>query len=290
SWSSPYYAFFEKRPRIDDSLPGKRCYVFTCLMKGKGCKTSEKRRYLQTGDSSSTSGLKKHAISCWGQEAVDNLVAAQLPVDDARQKLLKTKPRSGDISVIFERADGAKGPVTYSNRQHTNMEVRCGVTSRWVAESSRPYNIVKDRHLLTLLKTGRPNYQVPSASTVARDVKAVFAGSRATVRKLLWNYPGRLSFSTDCWTAPNGRPYMAVVVYFIHKTKPISMLLDVIEITEVHTIYYWSRGTPSPQLIIVTAARPRQSHTGATLAREFVRILREFGIDEKVSSGSSLND
>ncbi|KAH9924959.1 uncharacterized protein BXZ73DRAFT_25083, partial [Epithele typhae] len=200
-WTSPYYAFYEKRPRIDDST-GKRCHVFSCLMKGRGCKSPEKRRYLHTGDSSSTGSLQKHVIWCWGQEAVDNLLATQLPVDDTRQKLLKSKARSGDISVIFERADGAKGPVTYSNRQHTNAEVRILIV-RWVAESSRPYNIVKDRHLLTLLKTGRPNYKVPSATTVARDVKSVFAGSRSTMRKLLRKYPGRLSFSTDCWTAPN---------------------------------------------------------------------------------------
>jgi hypothetical protein len=50
---------------------------------------------------------------------------------------------------------------------------------RWVAESMRPFAIVKDRGFLDLMKTGRPEYRLPSPSTVSRDVKHVFISMRA---------------------------------------------------------------------------------------------------------------
>lgn len=56
---------------------------------------------------------------------------------------------------------------------------------RWVAENKRPFAIVKDRAFLSLMKTGRPDYKVPSPSTVSRDVKEVFANCRSRVAKML---------------------------------------------------------------------------------------------------------
>ena len=56
---------------------------------------------------------------------------------------------------------------------------------RWVAESLRPYEIVSDRGFQCLMKTGRPEYYIPSHYTVARDVKLVFSRTRDRVSKML---------------------------------------------------------------------------------------------------------
>ena len=56
---------------------------------------------------------------------------------------------------------------------------------RWVAESKRPFQIVKDRGFQTLMKTGRPAYQIPSPETVSRDVKKVFVRVRKRIAKML---------------------------------------------------------------------------------------------------------
>lgn len=56
---------------------------------------------------------------------------------------------------------------------------------KWVCQSLRPFSIVKDSGFLTLMKTGRPGYYIPSPSTVSRDVKLVFARSRKRIAKLL---------------------------------------------------------------------------------------------------------
>jgi len=56
---------------------------------------------------------------------------------------------------------------------------------RWVAESKRPFKIVNDRGFQSLMKTGRPEYYIPSAETVSRDVKKVFVCVRQRIAKML---------------------------------------------------------------------------------------------------------
>ena len=61
---------------------------------------------------------------------------------------------------------------------------------RWVAESKRPFTIIKDCSLLKLLKTGpgRPDYRLPSPLTISQDVKHVFVRVHAQlVEKLKVN-------------------------------------------------------------------------------------------------------
>jgi hypothetical protein len=45
---------------------------------------------------------------------------------------------------------------------------------QWVAESMHPFKIVEDRGFQCLMKTGRPDYYIPSAQTVSCDVKKIF--------------------------------------------------------------------------------------------------------------------
>lgn len=56
---------------------------------------------------------------------------------------------------------------------------------RWVSESMRPFNIVKDRGFISLMKTGRPEYYIPSPTTVGRDVRKVFTRTRGRVARML---------------------------------------------------------------------------------------------------------
>lgn len=56
---------------------------------------------------------------------------------------------------------------------------------RWVSENKRPFSIVNDTKFQLLMKTGRPEYHIPSAETVSRDVKNVFVCVRKRIAKML---------------------------------------------------------------------------------------------------------
>ena len=121
----------------------------------------------------------------------------------------------------------------------------------------RPFAIVKDRGFLKLMKTGRPDIYIPAPETVSRDVKIVFVQCRQRISKLLQEYRGSLSFGTDAWTSPNHKPYMAVTVHFERNGKPLSMLLDIVEVA--------------------------RSHSGVNLAEAFATIIEEYDISDKAS-------
>lgn len=123
---------------------------------------------------------------------------------------------------------------------------------KWVAESCRPFGIVCDPGFKRLMKTGRPRYYLPSPSTVSRNVKMVFVRTRQCVANLLQvrgmanidnctrthmalqEHPGKLSFGTDAWMSPNHRAFVAITVHLEHKGQSIRMLLDMVEVIEVH--------------------------------------------------------
>jgi len=147
---------------------------------------------------------------------------------------------------------------------------------RWVAENKRPFQVVNDRAFQSLMKTGRPECYIPSAETVSRDVKNVFASARKRISDMLQvsfhsnkyhfelaltiyqKYNGKLNFATDAWTAPNHKAYMAITAHFEREGTPMAMLLDLVEV-------------------------PR-SHSGANLAEAFLDVLRAFGVEDKVSN------
>jgi hypothetical protein len=48
-------------------------------------------------------------------------------------------------------------------------------------------------------------------------------------------YDGELNFATDAWTSPNHRAYVAFTVTFLYEDKPLTLILDLIEVDTVRT-------------------------------------------------------
>ena len=91
---------------------------FKCL--AKGCK-HKVHRYLGGKDAQSTGNMRRHAKTCWGDEAVRTADDAR-DVLEARTKVVRGILCNGSITAAFERKD--KGKVLYSHRQHTKTETR----------------------------------------------------------------------------------------------------------------------------------------------------------------------
>jgi len=120
-----------------------------------------------------------------------------------------------------------------------------------------------------------PYNHIPSAETLSCDVKKVFAHVRKRIAKMLQvriiqlallelkcidipfqEHEGTLSFTTDAWTSPNHKAYVAITVHFEHEGNPIAMLLDLVEVAK--------------------------SHSGVNLATAFAEVLEEFSVSDKV--------
>ncbi|KAF8135963.1 hypothetical protein K438DRAFT_1639594, partial [Mycena galopus ATCC 62051] len=147
-------------------------------------------------DRSPTSNLKKHAVKCWGKD----VVAGRLKGADPKQ-------RDGNIFAAFSRAD--QRPKRAAHRVHTEAE--------------------------EILSAGRPELNIPGRHTLARDLSAAYERSRAHVQSLLEENPGRLSFTTDAWTSPNHRAFVAWTVHLVNDGELLSFPLDIYEVPEVST-------------------------------------------------------
>jgi len=82
------------------------------------------------------------------------------------------------------------------------------------------------------MKTGRPEYHLPSEQTISRDAKNVFVHARKRVATMLQKYEGQLNYATDAWTSPNHKAFVAFTVHFAHEGTPVSMLLDLVEVAK----------------------------------------------------------
>jgi hypothetical protein len=69
-------------------------------------------------------------------------------------------------------------------------------------------------------------------------------------------HDGCLNFATDAWTSPNGRAFVAVTAHYETNGIPSMLLLNIMECV--------------------------CSHTRSNLASTFEKILKEFGISDKV--------
>ncbi|KAF8996548.1 hypothetical protein BDZ89DRAFT_892347, partial [Hymenopellis radicata] len=199
---SPIYAFYDahidieyRKTKYNRSV--QKHHVFACA--ARGCKTRVPRN-LETKDRTSSKNLKTHAEKCWGVDTVKAALESH-DLEAARGLVKKHKGKNGLLTTVFARLKSA-GAAVYSHIPLTKAETRAECV-RWVAESFRPFNVVKDRGFLRLIKSGRPETYVPHPTTVSRDSKVLFAKTRKRLARKLQDYEGRISIAVDGWTAPN---------------------------------------------------------------------------------------
>ena len=56
---------------------------------------------------------------------------------------------------------------------------------RWVSENKQPFKIMTDHGFHSLMKTGQPEYHIPSAETISHDVRYAFVNVCKCIAKML---------------------------------------------------------------------------------------------------------
>src|SRR5260221_12668041 len=68
-WDAPVYAFFKPIPTIE-YINDRKAHIFECVATSCRQKSRFVCHFLNTGNTSSTSNLRRHAKVCWGADAV----------------------------------------------------------------------------------------------------------------------------------------------------------------------------------------------------------------------------
>ncbi|KAF8731042.1 hypothetical protein AX14_005280 [Amanita brunnescens Koide BX004] len=210
--------------------------------------------FLDTKDACSTGNMQKHvrACSCWGEAALTAADSAA-NADEVCTKIVGGILKNGLITEAFEQK--GKGKRTYPNWPLTRSEIKVEIV-RWVCIRVWPFDVVGDEEFHFLMKLGWVDMYIPSPSTVSQDVQLVFIKTCQRIANMLNAYAGHLSFTTDAWTLPNHRAYVAVSVHLEKKGVPFLTILDIIKVAELHS--------------------------GANLATALKRVFEEFKISEKL--------
>ncbi|THH18736.1 hypothetical protein EUX98_g8907 [Antrodiella citrinella] len=221
-WKSDVYKHF-KEPVIVTQDDGTVLYKFVCNVIRPGISPSSVSRVRHDD---STSNLSRHIRIC-------------------NPKVLA--PGTG----IEQFAHGS----TY-NKAHFRFLI-----ALWIARRHRPHAIVSDPELLQLFRMLYAKVEVPSPSTVSRDIREIFLMSRANVAAQLQAHVGRLHLCIDGWTSPNVISFLGVTVHYMD-----------------------TEATEGAQMrsFILDFVRLLHNHTGKYLAKQLSQCLREYGIEKKI--------
>lgn len=127
---------------------------------------------------------------------------------------------------------------------------------KWIVIHQHPFRIVEENNFINYIHSIHPSTQIPTADTIKSNIMKFYEKDKKTIQNILTNLLGKISFTTDCWTSPSAKSFMAITAHFIDNNWELKhILLDFIEIYE---------------------------HTGQNLKTAFVSALENFSIEEKV--------
>ena len=128
---------------------------------------------------------------------------------------------------------------------------------KWIIIHQHPFTIVEENNFINFIHTLHPTTQIPTADTIKSQILKFYEEDKEKIKTILKDFPGKISFTTDCWTSPSMKSFMSITAHFIDKEWALQhILLDFIEIFD--------------------------SHTGQNLKNTFVLGLENFILEKKV--------
>lgn len=203
------------------------------------------RPVVRVRHDTSTSNLKNHADLCVGSRAV-----------------------APGQSTVEQFARGS----TY---QKELLRVYIGL---WTATSYRPFTIVKDPYFIKIVQMFNPKAEIPSDTTISRDVKEFHKIGKVNLKAFINQLPGAVHIALDGWSSPNTISYLGIVLLY----------LDHQALTQRQDATAASHGKTAPvktapiKSLVLDFVKLTKAHTGDYLAATLWKCLEEFGIDRKV--------
>ncbi len=139
----------------------------------------------------------------------------------------------------------------------------------WIVSEAMPFTAIEAPSFRRLLRLLKPDVPIPSATSLRRDLNWAYAHAFKRMRSLLYDAPGKLSFTVDGWTSPNMLPFLGITAHWVDSEWHLrEALLDFAPLSG--------------------------SHSGENLASVFIATCDKFGILPKIlaitTDNASAND
>ena len=107
---------------------------------------------------------------------------------------------------------------------------------QWIVLSQQPFTIVEETSFLNFLQALYPRIKLPVANTIKNHLINYHKNGIEIIQEILQNLPGKISFTTDLWTSPSAKNFMAITAHFINdKWELESLVLDFAQIWGKHS-------------------------------------------------------
>jgi hypothetical protein len=102
---------------------------------------------------------------------------------------------------------------------------------QWIVLSQQSFTIVEETSFLNFLQALYPRIKLPVANTIKNHLINYHKNGIEIIQEILQNLPGKISFTTDLWTSPSAKNFMAITAHFINdKWELESLVLDFAQI------------------------------------------------------------
>lgn len=151
-------------------------------------------------------------------------------------------------------------PVGASRRTLIDQQVL-----KMIVKEYYPFSIVEDKEFVKLLKMLNPGYDLPSRKSLSTSLLSVLYNE--TYDKVMSDIAANgnfVSITTDGWTSIKNEGYIAVTTHFIDNNCELKSYL-------------------------LSCFMYSESHTSDNLKNELLRVIKEWGLENKVSACTSDN-
>lgn len=98
---------------------------------------------------------------------------------------------------------------------YTDAEHRAQLT-RLVVLSDLSFSFIQSNVFTAYVQWLCPQANVPSRTTVARDIHSSYKKHKAAMKERLLQHPGKVSFTTDIWSGGNNAAFMVITCHWIN--------------------------------------------------------------------------
>ena len=191
----------------------------------------------------STSQMTRHAARVHGAEY--DLVEEGKTVEEACRLV---KKKAGAIEKYFKSTVPSH---EYEEKQMKDM------LAAWVIETNMSFTVVQAPSFITWTTYLNPKVLRWTRRALRSHIIDMWKRKKDEIKAVLSQVPGRLSFTTDVWSARTTEAYMCVTAHWLDRRWLLqSIVMDFVELPG--------------------------SHSAVVIAERFRKCLREFGVEDKV--------
>ena len=146
----------------------------------------------------------------------------------------------------------------YRTDSHTerDQEVRDNAIIKWIICDQQPFTVVECKEWREMIQTFDQRYSFHNRKTTKQQILNLFEEKRMDIKKTIAQISGKVSLTSDMWTASNNDAFLSLTIHFVDNNWVLkNFLLDIIPFSI--------------------------RHTGINMATAIMNVLQEFDLAEK---------